>query len=156
MPEELAEFDKIKYGLLSLLLQISQLSEFTRFSKKKIYDIGVFIWRKAGLVDKGFIHIIGRDYDETFAHVSRLESICIFLSYSAHKAFKFHQMDVNNCFLNDELNGWRSVVPKRTMYSMVEVYFEERIRTHHSGNTCMDMLSTFRIKRNYVEDTSYR
>ncbi|KAL8097999.1 hypothetical protein AgCh_030940 [Apium graveolens] len=43
------------------------------------------------------------DYDETFALVSRLEAIRIFLAYVAHMKFKVFQMDVKSAFLNGEL-----------------------------------------------------
>ena len=53
---------------------------------------------------KGFTQIEGLDYDETFAPISRLEAIIIFLSYAAHKGFKVYQMDVKSAFLNGELD----------------------------------------------------
>ncbi|KAL8094443.1 hypothetical protein AgCh_036105 [Apium graveolens] len=55
------------------------------------------IRNKARLVAKG----IG--YDETFAHVARLEAIRIFLVYAAHKKSKVFQMDVKITFFNGEL-----------------------------------------------------
>lgn len=43
---------------------------------------------KVRLLAKRFTHIEGLDYDETFAHVSFLEAILIFLADVAHKGFK--------------------------------------------------------------------
>nr|GEX58425.1 hypothetical protein [Tanacetum cinerariifolium] len=40
------------------------------------------------------------DYDETFAPVSRIEAICLFLAYAAHKDFTIFQRDVKTAFLN--------------------------------------------------------
>nr|GEV33211.1 hypothetical protein [Tanacetum cinerariifolium] len=40
------------------------------------------------------------DYDETFAHVARIEAIRLFLAYVAHKDFTVFQMDVKTVFLN--------------------------------------------------------
>nr|GEZ49444.1 integrase, catalytic region, zinc finger, CCHC-type, peptidase aspartic, catalytic [Tanacetum cinerariifolium] len=40
------------------------------------------------------------DYDETFAHVARIEAIRLFLAYVAHKDFTVFYMDVNTAFLN--------------------------------------------------------
>lgn len=53
---------------------------------------------------KGFTHIEGLDYDETFAPVAHLEAFRIFLTYAAHKGFKVYQMDVKSAFLNGELD----------------------------------------------------
>ena len=53
---------------------------------------------------KGFTQIEGLDYDETFAHVSYLEAIRIFLAFAAHKGFKVYQMGVRSAFLNGELD----------------------------------------------------
>lgn len=39
-------------------------------------------------------------YNETFAPVERLETICPFLAYATHKGFKIYQMDVKCAFLN--------------------------------------------------------
>jgi hypothetical protein len=39
------------------------------------------------------------DFDETFAPVSRLESIHMLLAYATH-GFKLYQMDVKSSFLN--------------------------------------------------------
>nr|GFC38680.1 retrovirus-related Pol polyprotein from transposon TNT 1-94 [Tanacetum cinerariifolium] len=44
--------------------------------------------------------IIGIDYDETFAPVARIEAICLFMTYAAHKDFTVYQMDVKTSFLN--------------------------------------------------------
>jgi hypothetical protein len=40
------------------------------------------------------------DFDEIYAPVARLESICILLAYATHHDFKLHQMDVKSAFLN--------------------------------------------------------
>ena len=45
----------------------------------------------------------GIDFEETYAHVARLEAIRMFLSLSCHKNFKVYQMDVKSAFLNGKL-----------------------------------------------------
>nr|GEX77878.1 hypothetical protein [Tanacetum cinerariifolium] len=40
------------------------------------------------------------DYNETFAPVTRIEAIRLFLAYAAHKNFTVFQMDVKTAFLN--------------------------------------------------------
>nr|GFA99394.1 uncharacterized mitochondrial protein AtMg00810-like [Tanacetum cinerariifolium] len=48
----------------------------------------------------GYSQQEGIDYDETFAPVARIEAICLFLAYAAHKDFTVYQMDVKTAFLN--------------------------------------------------------
>jgi hypothetical protein len=40
------------------------------------------------------------DFDETYAHVARLESIRILLAYAIYHGFKLYQMNVKSVFLN--------------------------------------------------------
>jgi hypothetical protein len=43
------------------------------------------------------------NFDKTFAHVARLESICMLVDYTTHHDFKLYQMDVKNAFLNSSI-----------------------------------------------------
>jgi hypothetical protein len=61
---------------------------------------GVVIRNKARLVAKGYSQVEGLDFNETFAPVGRLESICLLLAYATHHDFKLYQMDVKSAFLN--------------------------------------------------------
>jgi hypothetical protein len=51
-------------------------------------------------VAKGYSQVKGLDFDKTFAHVARLESIRILLAYATHHGFKLYQMNVKSAFLN--------------------------------------------------------
>jgi hypothetical protein len=66
---------------------------------------------KAQLVAKGYSQVEGLDFDETYAPVARLESICILLVYATYHGFKLYQMDVKSAFLNGPIK--------------VEVYVEQ-------------------------------
>jgi hypothetical protein len=61
---------------------------------------GVVTRNKARLVAKGYSQVKGLDFDETYAPVARLESICILLAYANYHGFKLYQMDVKSAFLN--------------------------------------------------------
>jgi hypothetical protein len=61
---------------------------------------GVVTRNKARLVAKGYPQVECLDFDETFATVARLESICILLAYDTHHDFKLYQMAVKSAFLN--------------------------------------------------------
>lgn len=73
--------------------------------KQTRWRISHYPKQKVRLVAKGFTEIEGLDYDETFAPVSCLEAIQIFLAYADHKAFKVYQMDVKSAFINGELDN---------------------------------------------------
>jgi hypothetical protein len=51
-------------------------------------------------VAKDYSQVEGLDFDETYAPVARLESICILLAYATYHGLKLYQMDVKSAFLN--------------------------------------------------------
>jgi hypothetical protein len=55
---------------------------------------------KSRLVAKGYSQVEGLDFYETYALVSRLESIRILLAHATYHHFKLYQMDVKSVFLN--------------------------------------------------------
>nr|GEX77255.1 hypothetical protein [Tanacetum cinerariifolium] len=57
----------------------------------------------AWLVAKGYRQEEGIDFEESFALVSRIEAIHIFIANAASKNMIIYQMDVKTAFLNDEL-----------------------------------------------------
>ena len=59
---------------------------------------------KARLVAKGYMQILGDDFDMTFSPVARQTSIRTIYAISAKHNLQLHQMDVNNAFLNAELD----------------------------------------------------
>eukprot|EP00253_Pinus_taeda_P016890 PITA_16890 len=58
---------------------------------------------KARLVVKGYKQQYGRDYEETFALVARMETMRAVLSIAAQNKCKVYQMDVKSAFLNGVL-----------------------------------------------------
>ncbi|GJU15611.1 ribonuclease H-like domain-containing protein [Tanacetum coccineum] len=67
--------------------------------KNKKDDRGIVVRNKARLVTQGYTQEKGIDYDEVFAHVSRLEAIRLFLAYASFMGFIVYQMDVKSAFL---------------------------------------------------------
>nr|GEU85953.1 retrovirus-related Pol polyprotein from transposon TNT 1-94 [Tanacetum cinerariifolium] len=59
---------------------------------------------KERVVAQGYSQEERIDYDETFAHVARMETIRIFLAYATYMNFKILQMDAKSVFLNGKLN----------------------------------------------------
>ena len=59
---------------------------------------------KARLFAKGFTQEHGIDYEETFALVARISSVCALLTVTAASKWDIFQMDVKNAFLNGDLS----------------------------------------------------
>jgi hypothetical protein len=51
-------------------------------------------------VVKSYSQVEGLNFNEIFALIAKLESICILLVYATHHDFKLYQMDVKSAFLN--------------------------------------------------------
>ena len=58
---------------------------------------------KERLIVKGYKQQQGRDYDETFAPVARMETVRTVFSIAAQHKWKIYQMDVKSAFLNGVL-----------------------------------------------------
>ncbi|KAE8667725.1 hypothetical protein F3Y22_tig00112383pilonHSYRG00494 [Hibiscus syriacus] len=59
---------------------------------------------KARLVAKGFSQVPGQDFQETFSPVVKMSTVNVVLTIAARDGWSLRQVDVNNAFLNGELN----------------------------------------------------
>ena len=59
---------------------------------------------KARLVAKGFSQVEGIDYNETFAPIAKMNSICLVHSLASLHNLEVHQMDVKYTFLHGDLH----------------------------------------------------
>ncbi|GKC35232.1 retrovirus-related pol polyprotein from transposon TNT 1-94, partial [Tanacetum coccineum] len=75
----------------------------TQLWKNKKDEDQTVIRNKARLVAKGYAQEEGIDFEESFAPVSRLEVVWIFVTYAAYKYFPIYQIDVKTTFLNGPL-----------------------------------------------------
>ncbi|GJX57951.1 retrovirus-related pol polyprotein from transposon TNT 1-94 [Tanacetum coccineum] len=71
--------------------------------KNKTDAENTVIRNKSRLVSKGYGKEEGINFEESFAPVTRLEAVRIFVAYAAHKNFPIYQMDVKTAFLNGPL-----------------------------------------------------
>ncbi|GJZ70655.1 retrovirus-related pol polyprotein from transposon TNT 1-94 [Tanacetum coccineum] len=71
--------------------------------KVKTDEFGEALKNKARLVAQGFRQEQGINFEESFAPVTRIEAIRIFVANAAHKNMTIYQMDVKMAFLNGEL-----------------------------------------------------
>ncbi|GJS39290.1 retrovirus-related pol polyprotein from transposon TNT 1-94 [Tanacetum coccineum] len=68
--------------------------------KVKIDELGGVLKNKARLVARGYHQEESIEFEESFAPVSRLEAIRIFIAFAAHMNMVVYQMDVKITFLN--------------------------------------------------------
>ncbi|GKF65316.1 retrovirus-related pol polyprotein from transposon TNT 1-94 [Tanacetum coccineum] len=71
--------------------------------KVKLDEYGDVLKNKARLVAKGYRQEEGIDFEESFAPVTRIEAIKIFIANAATKNMIIYQMDVKTAFLNGDL-----------------------------------------------------
>nr|GEV02292.1 integrase, catalytic region, zinc finger, CCHC-type, peptidase aspartic, catalytic [Tanacetum cinerariifolium] len=67
--------------------------------KNKLDEENTVIRNKSRLVAKGYAQKEGVDFEESFAPVSRLEAVRLFIAYAVHKSFTVYQMDIKTTFL---------------------------------------------------------
>ncbi|GKA40827.1 retrovirus-related pol polyprotein from transposon TNT 1-94 [Tanacetum coccineum] len=76
---------------------------FKRLWKNKNDAENIVIQNKSLFVVKGYKQEEGIDFEESFAPVTRLEAVKMFVAYVTHKNFTIFQMDVKTAFLNGPL-----------------------------------------------------
>jgi hypothetical protein len=59
--------------------------------------------QKARLMVKGYTQRHNINYDEVFALMTQLDTVCLLIALAAHEGWEVHHMDVKSAFLNDDL-----------------------------------------------------
>nr|GEV32446.1 hypothetical protein [Tanacetum cinerariifolium] len=103
MQEELHQFDRLRVWELVDKPFGKTVTRLKWLWKNKKGEDQTVIRNKARLVAKGYAQEEGRDFEESFASVARLEAVRIFVAYAAHKSFLIYQMDMKTAFLNGPL-----------------------------------------------------
>nr|GFC45717.1 retrovirus-related Pol polyprotein from transposon TNT 1-94 [Tanacetum cinerariifolium] len=103
MQEELHEFERLEVWELVPRPDKVMVITLKWIYKVKLDELGGILKNKARLVARGYRQEEGIDFEESFAPVTRLEAIRIFLAYAAHKNMVVYQMDVKTAFLNGNL-----------------------------------------------------
>ena len=124
MHEELNQFVRNDVWELVPRLENVHVIDTKQFFKNKTDEDGEIIQNKSWLVAQGYTQVEGIDFDESFAPVARLKSICILMSIACTINFKLYQMDMKCAFLNGYLNEevfveqpkGSKILTSRTMY----------------------------------------
>nr|KAJ0218843.1 hypothetical protein LSAT_V11C300152690 [Lactuca sativa] len=103
MQEELNEFERHKVWTLVPRPSRKTIIGTRWVYRNKVDKDGIITRNKARLVAQGFTQIESIDYGETFAPVSRIEAIRLFLAYASYMNFIVYQMDVKRAFLHGML-----------------------------------------------------
>nr|GEV20173.1 retrovirus-related Pol polyprotein from transposon TNT 1-94 [Tanacetum cinerariifolium] len=103
MQEELNEFKRLKVWELVLRLDKVMVITLKWIYKVKLDELGGILKNKARLVARGYHQEEGINFEESFAHVARLEAVRIFLVFAANMNMIVYQMDMTTAFLNGML-----------------------------------------------------
>nr|GEY94031.1 hypothetical protein [Tanacetum cinerariifolium] len=116
------------------------------------------IRNKNHLVVRGYRQEEGIDFEESFAPVSRMEAIRIFLAYVAHKGFTVYQMDVKTTFLHGSLKedvyvcqpeGFIDVDYPSHVYKLKKALYGLK----QASRAWYDELSTFLLQNGFSKGT---
>ncbi|GJY22142.1 retrovirus-related pol polyprotein from transposon TNT 1-94 [Tanacetum coccineum] len=103
MQEELVQFKILDVWVLVPPSDIIKPLTLKWLFKNKHDEENTVIRNKTHLIVRGYHQEEGIDFEESFAPVSRMKAIRIFLAYDAHKSFTVFQMDVKTAFLHGPL-----------------------------------------------------
>jgi hypothetical protein len=103
MNEELDQIEKNDTWELVPIPKNKNVIDTKWIFRNKLNEYGQVTGNKARLVCKGYAHIEGINFEETFSLVARMEAIWFLLAYAFSKNVKVYQMDVKSSFLNGEL-----------------------------------------------------
>ncbi|GJV11581.1 retrovirus-related pol polyprotein from transposon TNT 1-94 [Tanacetum coccineum] len=103
MQEDIHEFERVQVWELVSCLDKVMLIKLKWIYKVKTNEFGGVLKNEARLVAQGFRKEEGINFDESFAPVTRIDAIRIFVANAANKNITIFQMDVKMTFLNGEL-----------------------------------------------------
>nr|GEU40802.1 integrase, catalytic region, zinc finger, CCHC-type, peptidase aspartic, catalytic [Tanacetum cinerariifolium] len=110
MQEELNEFKRLEVWELIPRPDKVMVITLKWIYKLKLDELGGVLKNQTRLVARDYRQEEGINFEESFAPISRLEAIRIFLAYAAHKNMVVYQMDVKTAFLNANLREEDSLI----------------------------------------------
>nr|GEY76288.1 copia protein [Tanacetum cinerariifolium] len=103
MQDKIHKFDRLQVWELAPQPDCVMIIALKWIYKVKLDEYGDVLKNKARLVAKGYRQKEGIDFEESFAPVSHIRAIRIFIANVASKNMIIYQMDVKTAFLNGEL-----------------------------------------------------
>jgi hypothetical protein len=103
MAEEIKSIEDNNTWCLIMLLPSHRPIGLKWVYKVKKGSEGEIVKHKAHLIAKGYVQQPGRDFDEVFAPVARIESVRMLLALATEEGWSVHHMDVKSMFLNGVL-----------------------------------------------------
>nr|GEW98029.1 retrovirus-related Pol polyprotein from transposon TNT 1-94 [Tanacetum cinerariifolium] len=130
MQNEIHEFDQLQVWELVPRPDCVMIIALKWIYKVKLDEYGDALKNKTRLVAKGYQQEEGIYFKESFAPVSRVEAIRIFIANTASKNMTIYEMDVKIAslngsaqFLRDKLVSWSSKKQKSTAISTTEAEY---------------------------------
>ncbi|GJZ60642.1 retrovirus-related pol polyprotein from transposon TNT 1-94 [Tanacetum coccineum] len=161
MQDELNQLEKLQVWELVPLPEVRNIIVLKWLWKNKCDAKNIVVQNKTRLVAKGYKQEEGIDFEESFAHVARLEAVQMVIAYASHKNITIFQMDVKTAFLNGPL--------KEEVYvSQPEGFIDPEFLDHvllkkHGLDECVSMstpMATERLDANLqgtpTDQTTYR
>nr|GEX84519.1 hypothetical protein [Tanacetum cinerariifolium] len=154
MQEELNEFEHLEVWELVPRPDKVMVITLKWIYKVKLDKLGGILKNKARLVARGYLQEDGIDFEESFAPVSTLDAIRIFLVYVAHKNMVVYQMDVKTAFLNgnlweevyvSQLDGFVDPDNSNHVYKLKKALYGLKQAPH----AWYDMLSSFLLSQDF-------
>ncbi|GKE31225.1 retrovirus-related pol polyprotein from transposon TNT 1-94, partial [Tanacetum coccineum] len=161
MQDELNQFERLQVWELVPRPEGKNVIALKWIWKNKCDAENIVVRNKTRLVAKGYKQEEGIDFEESFAHVARLEAARMFIAYAAYKNITIFQMDVKTAFLNGPL--------KEEVYvSQPEGFIDPEFPNHvyrlkkalyglkQAPRAWYDKLSSFLIEHRFTKDFSKR
>ncbi|GJV83661.1 retrovirus-related pol polyprotein from transposon TNT 1-94 [Tanacetum coccineum] len=119
MQDEIHKFDRLQVWELVPQLDCIMIIALKWIYKVKLNEYDDVLKNKARLVAKGYRQVKGIDFEESFAPVTCIEVIRIFIANAANKNMTIYQMDVKTTFLigRGTIN-WGLWYPKDTIMAL--------------------------------------
>src|SRR5713101_4579041 len=95
-------------------------------SEEQHLGTGSSLKYKAILVAKGYSHVHGIDYNETFEPMAKMDSIRLALAIVASKQWEVHHMDVKCDFLNGDITEY--IFMQQPQWLVTNQYFVCRLK----------------------------
>ncbi|GKA72437.1 retrovirus-related pol polyprotein from transposon TNT 1-94 [Tanacetum coccineum] len=152
MQEELLQFKRLDVWVLVPPPDNIKPLTLKWLFKNKHDEENMVIQNKTRLVVRGYRQEEGIDFEESFAPVSRMEAIRIFLAYAAYKSLTVFQMDVKTAFLHGTIDPTLFIRRFDDDILVVQVYVDDIIfgSTHPSLQVNQSPCGIFINQSNYV------